>query len=152
MYIMPMQLFPSKLRLALNTVLFIVCYGNTAEPISSKAIVEQSENMNDRTLEPVLQKLAKANVVQSIKGANGGYFVADPDSLTVRHVMEAMLDKPDDGKYTFLGLEEVGHEVVTEIYDGLIEQISYLTFTHLKNRAQEKGLVSPEEPVLSFII
>ncbi|MDH5722277.1 MAG: Rrf2 family transcriptional regulator [Alphaproteobacteria bacterium] len=147
-----MQLFPNKLRLALNTVLFIVCYGNEIEPVSSKTIVEQCENMNDRTLEPVLQKLAKANVVQSIKGANGGYYVDDPDNLTVRHVVEAMLDKPDNGKYTFLGLEDVEHEAATKIYDGLIEKTSYISFAHLKNRAQEKGLISQEEPVLNFVI
>lgn len=147
-----MQLFPNKLRLALNTVLFIVCYGNAAQPVSGKSIVEQCENMNDRTLEPVLQKLAKANIVQSIKGANGGYYVEDPDNLCVRHVMEAMLDAPDEGKHSFLGLEGVGHELAERIYKSLLEQVANMTFAQLKNSAQEKGLVSPEEPVLSFII
>tara|TARA_B100001989_G_C24541989_1_gene468187 strand:+ start:682 stop:1125 length:444 start_codon:yes stop_codon:yes gene_type:complete len=147
-----MQLFPKKLHLALSTVLFIACHGSAIEPVSGKSIVDQCDNMNDRTLEPVLQKLAKGNIVHSIKGANGGYFIADPDNLTVRDVMETMLDAPDTSKYSFSGLEDITHDVFTDVFNTMLEHNSYTTITQLKLNAQEKGYAPSEYPVLTFSI
>ena len=77
-------------------------YGLTAmvelykhNPLKPMQVKEISENtaISQRYLEQLLNKLRKANLVQSIRGAKGGYLLAaDPHEILVKDILIALED------------------------------------------------------------
>lgn len=60
------------------------------EPISIKYISEK-QNVSERYLEQIFSKLKKAGLVKSIRGAQGGYFLARrPDEISVGDILNVL--------------------------------------------------------------
>ena len=60
------------------------------EPISIKYISEK-QNVSERYLEQIFSKLKKADLVKSIRGAQGGYFLARrPDEISVGDILNVL--------------------------------------------------------------
>ena len=60
------------------------------EPISISSIAAR-QNISERYLEQLMAMLKKANLVKSIRGASGGYFLAKPGSkISVGDVLRAL--------------------------------------------------------------
>ena len=59
------------------------------EPVAARELAEL-ERLPADYVEQILLRLRKAGLVESIRGARGGYYLArEPDSITVRDVMTA---------------------------------------------------------------
>ncbi len=59
-------------------------------PISLKTVAER-QNLSDHYLEQLIAMLKKADLVKSIRGARGGYFLArDPSEIKVGDVIRAL--------------------------------------------------------------
>ena len=60
------------------------------EPISIKYISEK-QNVSERYLEQIFSKLKKAGLVKSIRGSQGGYFLArKPDEISVGDILTVL--------------------------------------------------------------
>ncbi len=63
--------------------------GQEASPVAARELAE-SERLPADYVEQILLRLRRAGIVESVRGAKGGYFLArDPDRITVRDVMTA---------------------------------------------------------------
>lgn len=63
-------------------------YGNG--PISLKSIAERQE-ISDHYLEQLIATLRKANLVKSVRGAQGGYMLAsEPQNITVGDIIRTL--------------------------------------------------------------
>lgn len=147
-----MQMISNKVYLAMNAAFFIAYNGNDDLPVAGSAIVEYS-NLNKRALEPVLQRLSNADIIVSVKGAKGGYFMGHPEKTTLRHVAEAFIERIVPEKHEFLGYDAVLDVVLTDGYDEWLENLSQTTFKDLCTRARNSGKMPVQEnPILNFAI
>ena len=76
----------SKGRYALRTMLDLAVY-NTGEPVRLKDIAHR-QDISEKYLEQILSLLNKAGLVNSVRGANGGYYLSRPaDKYTVGEIL-----------------------------------------------------------------
>lgn len=60
------------------------------EPISIKYISDR-QNISERYLEQIFSKLKKAGLIKSIRGAQGGYFLAkEPNDISVGDILNVL--------------------------------------------------------------
>ena len=60
------------------------------EPVSIKSIAER-QNISECYLEQLFSPLRKANLIKSVRGAQGGYILSnDPKDITVAEIMEVL--------------------------------------------------------------
>ncbi len=60
------------------------------EPVSIK-IISERQNISEYYLEQLFSPLRKANLIKSIRGAQGGYILSNsPDKITVAEIMEVL--------------------------------------------------------------
>ena len=60
------------------------------EPVSIKYISEK-QNISERYLEQIFSKLKKANLIKSIRGAQGGYFLSKPpEEISVGDILNVL--------------------------------------------------------------
>ena len=65
-----------------------VSYGEDSLPLQT---VAARQNISEGYLEQIMAKLKKAGLVKSIRGANGGYFLArDPGEISVGDILRAL--------------------------------------------------------------
>jgi len=145
-------MIPNKLYLAMNAAMFIAYNGSEDVPVAGNEIVDYS-NLNKRALEPVLQKLSGANIIVSVKGARGGYFMPTPDKTTLRGVAEAFITNVIPEKHEFLGYDELINSTLLECHQNWLNSLSKVTFAKLCENARSSGFL-PEikEPILNFSI
>jgi Rrf2 family protein len=63
--------------------------GGTATPVAARELAE-AERLPGDYVEQILLRLRRAGIVESVRGAKGGYFLArEPSAITVRDVMTA---------------------------------------------------------------
>ncbi|MBU2488021.1 MAG: Rrf2 family transcriptional regulator [Proteobacteria bacterium] len=96
--------------MALHTMILLACRGVTMTSRDLAAILGGSENH----LSKVLQRLARAGLLNSVRGPRGGFFLARPaDEVSLLEVYEAiegplvptgcLLDRPVCGGMCILG-------------------------------------------------
>src|SRR5512145_1016252 len=63
--------------------------GPATEPIAARELAD-AERLPADYVEQILLRLRRASLVESVRGAKGGYYLArDPSSISVRDVMNA---------------------------------------------------------------
>lgn len=120
-------------------------YGN--EPISLKSIAER-QDISEYYLEQLMAILRKAGLVQSIRGAYGGYLLArKPSEITVGDVLRA-LEGPiglvdcvlEQDAVKCLKYENCITRVVWEkIRDSIIKTIDSITLLDMCNERRQKA-------------
>ena len=76
----------TKGRYALLIMLDLAVY-NTGEPVSLRDIAKRQE-ISEKYLEQIISLLNKGRLVQSVRGAQGGYFLRrDPKDYTVGEIL-----------------------------------------------------------------
>lgn len=147
-----MQMLSNKLYLAMNAALFIAYNGTEDVPVSGSAIVDYC-NLNKRALEPILQRLSGEGLIESIKGAKGGYYMPHPDAVTLRDVADAFITDVVPQKHDFAGYNSVLDDKLEQCYDSWLDSLSDISFKRLCHNARTLGQVAPiNEPVLNFAI
>ena len=119
---------------------------------------EIAERLNGarRGIEPVLQALSRAGVLESVRGPHGGYRLAKrPRDLKLLDVVRAVVEAPDARGENGSG-GRLGTAVVTPLWnemDALCDtHLAALSVDDLLKRAAAKGLKRPSGQPLDFSI
>ena len=79
----------TKGRYGLRAVIDLAMYAKT-EPVSLSDVAER-QNISISYLEQLIAKLKKAGIVQSTRGAQGGYALAkEPEEISVGEILRAL--------------------------------------------------------------
>ena len=87
-----MALFSKKIQVAVNAAFFIAYNATRDNPVTARYITDVYD-LSDRAVEPALQKLVTRDLVQSIKGPNGGYYIARPEEVTLAAILACFVDE-----------------------------------------------------------
>lgn len=124
-------------------------------PLAGAADIADRLGVARRGLEPVLQALSRAGLLDSLRGPRGGYRLARrPRDVALTEVVAAVAegaDPPEDGLSGALQSAVAG-PLWEELEAGLREQLAALTLDDLLRRAQAAGLKRPAAEPLNFAI
>ena len=139
------MMISTKGRYASRLMLDIAINGN-GEPVSLKDIAKRQE-ISEKYLEQIISILNKAGMVQSIRGAQGGYILTrEPKDYTVGQILEVTegslvpVDclkqgtKECDKKQTCATIK-----VWKKIDDAVSNVVDKITLEDMKNWASESG-------------
>lgn len=146
-----MNLLPPRLYTAMNAALFIAYNGRKERPVSGTSIVEFC-GLKERALEPVLQKLSNAGIIVSVKGARGGYYVADLDNVTLRDIVECFVSSPVPKDSEFGGFSQILEDRLVSSYSEWLEVLEETSLRHLCNRALVSQVPTYDAPPLDFVV
>jgi Rrf2 family protein len=145
-----------KLLFAIEAVLDIA-YNAGAAPVQSGEINDR-QGIPRRYLEPVLQQLVRAGILEGVRGPRGGYRLArDRRRITLGDIAQAVkttesvTDPFDVPAGSTLG-QRVVRPVCQELADGWMRQLSSITIEDLCNRAREGGIDSEVREKADFAI
>jgi Rrf2 family protein len=89
-------IFSKTCQAGLKSIAFLASIKNTAKKYSAKELAKAVEE-NDHTLGKVLQLLVKHEIISSLKGPNGGFFIEGKQrQIPVIRIVEVI-----DGKFAF---------------------------------------------------
>lgn len=145
------EIFSSRALLAMQTVIFIAYHGQNGAPVKSSRIIDRYR-LNKRALEPILQTLARAGVVESKQGANGGYIIADAKKVTLRDIAQPFMDKTDSKSLAYSDLRNLLIPSLHAAYEDVLARLDGLTLAEINARADALGISRNEEAPLDFII
>ncbi len=105
------------------------------------SLLAQSTGVTEKYLEQIIALMKKANIVQSLRGASGGYKLTDaPDNITVGRVLRAVEDNLEivdclhkDGCSNKCNC--VSHNLWVKLYDNIN---NYLDTISLLQLAEDK--------------
>lgn len=147
-----MKFLPKKIYLALNTALFIACYARPDSPLTSTAI-ETHCALKRRSLEPVLRKLCRENIITSERGTNGGYYIADPSSVTVGDIVRCFITEDFTRVTGFSDFIDTLQPHMAAGYTDYLESMFGITMQMLADDAKQNGLPDlRRKPALDFVI
>jgi len=90
---------------AIRSVLYLALYGGENNKLGAKAIAEELE-VPPPFLAKLLQKLSRNNLISSLKGPKGGFYLNETDKKnTVLNIIEC-IDGTDTFSACFLGLKQ----------------------------------------------
>lgn len=122
----------------------VVVYFSTLEPKAkvSANIIAENQNIPLRFLLKLLQKLKKADIVESFMGVNGGYALKkSPKDISLKDVIEAV-EGPIHLNRCLLNPEECNnkgpdkcliHNALGNVQEVLIEQLSSINFKDISD-------------------
>lgn len=121
----------------------LVCMACSPQNKFTVKEISESEDISKRYLEQIFSALKKAELIVSIKGAQGGYILARPSKeISVADVLRTLEDtqetsdsrcKPGDMEYT---LEK---EVWKRIEESIKQVTEGISLEDLKNKHYESG-------------
>jgi Rrf2 family protein len=141
----------TKGRYGLRAMVDLAVY-SAGDHISLKSIAER-QNISEGYLEQVFSTLRKAGLINSIKGAQGGYAIADrPDKITVGNVLRALegnlsvIDDKSMDEKTNDKIEDCIRQKVWSIINGSIDDVvDNMTLEDLMN--EYKKMTNTEAPM-----
>jgi Rrf2 family transcriptional regulator, iron-sulfur cluster assembly transcription factor len=129
--------------------------GRGGGALAGAAEVAERLGVARRGLEPVLQALSRAELLESVRGPRGGYRLARrPREITLAEVLAGVVEgsePAEDGLSGALQTAIVG-PLWEEMESGLRERLAALTLEDLLRRAQAAGLRRPSAEPLNFAI
>jgi Rrf2 family protein len=130
--------------------------GGGGGTLAGAAEVAERLGVARRGLEPVLQTLSRAELLESVRGPRGGYRLARrPREIPLSDVLAAVAegsDPAEDGGLTGALQAAVVWPLWDELETGLRERLAGLTLEDLLRRAQAAGLKRPSAEPLNFAI
>lgn len=116
----------TKGRYALRLMLDLAVY-NTGEPISLKDIAKRQE-ISEKYLEQIISVLSKGGMVQSVRGAQGGYFLRrEPRDYTVGEILrltEGDLAPVDCVGASGVSCDHKGDCITVEVYERINQAVN----------------------------
>ncbi len=140
----------SPTALALAALTAIAHHGSPAEPVRAASLVAHYR-LPARALEPVLQLLSRLHLVQTLRGAKGGYFIEKPEEITVRQIVETLQPTllPDHALAAFTPTLSKALRPAQEAW---LEQCARITVADLAAATAADGLNRRLEPGWDFMI
>lgn len=135
-----------KLQVAIEAVVFIALHG-AGGPVQSRDITKR-QAIAPRYLEPILQRLGRAGVIEGIRGPRGGYRLArERRRITVGEIVRTLLEDGDDGPSARTKKSDLGRSVIEPFWNEaereFLAHLDGVTVEELCRRARDRGL-SPE--------
>ena len=140
--------------MAVSVMLDVAFHGGRAATVSAADIAERL-GLARRGMEPLLQLLSRAGLLESVRGPRGGYRLGRPrrdirlaDVVTVALAEDA---EPTDGPSGRLQTAVVDR-LWSDLEDQARAQLAALTLDDLIRRAAAAGLRRPTAEPISFAI
>jgi Rrf2 family protein len=149
-----MLLRQDRALLAIDIVLDVAFHAGRGGDVTGAAEIAERLLAHRRGIEPILQALTRAALLDSTRGPKGGYRLARaPRAIPLIEVIEAVLDveeaRPEPaGKLA----AAVTAPLWTELDGALRERLAMLTIGDLLRRAAAAGLRRPQTEPLDFAI
>lgn len=132
-------------KYVIRAVLFLAEKSNVKQKFSASEIAE-SLDISVYFIAKLLQQLAKKNIISSVKGPSGGFYLTEQNlQLKVRNILDVLEIKNifDD---CFLGLPQCGdehpcpvHFIVKDFKTNLLEKFEHQTIAEFTDEVQENG-------------
>ena len=145
-----------KMIFALEAVVDIAYHGG-AEPVQSRDISRRQE-IPQRYLEQVMQRLVKAGILKGVRGPRGGYRLARErrrilvaDVAKVVFELEAKEDVVEKGTTSALA-EKVVRPLWRDLRESLMQELAGITIEDLCKRAKAEGIKNESQEVADYSI
>lgn len=149
-----MLLRRDRALMAIDIVLDVAFHAGRGTEVTGAADIADRLGAQRRGIEPVLQALTRAELLDSTRGPRGGYRLARaPRAITLMAVVEAVVDG-DDGAPEPAGklAAAVSAPLWAELDATLREKLTMLTVADLLRRAALAGFRRPQSEPLDFAI
>ena len=139
------MIYTDSAKYALRAVTHIAGHDDPQAPVSATEIAE-AEGIPPYYMAKVLQDLARAKVLKSVRGRGGGFRLAQPANKT--HVLDVIAAVEDIGRITeecVLGLDECNDTVSCPMHDtwkrfreSLLKRLGRMTVADLAKEMKRK--------------
>jgi len=149
----PPLLRQDRTLLALDIVLDVAFHVGRGAEVTGASDIADRLGAARRGIEPLLQSLSRADILDSIRGPRGGYRLARAArDLTLLEIMEAVIE--DEGEAPPAGklAAAVTGKLWRELDGVLREKLAGVTIAELLRRAAAAGLRRPVSEPLDFVI
>lgn len=150
-----MYLKNDRILTAVSIMLDVAFYAGRSGMVSGSDIAKRSGLLR-RGIEPVLQTLSRAYLLESVRGPKGGYRLArSPRVIVLRDIAQAV-----GGNDTMRGSEGIENPLFENVIspfwgtlNAMIEsRLGEMTLTDLLAKAEKEGLKRPQQTPFSFTI
>ncbi len=145
-----------KMIYALEAVVDVAYNGRTG-PVQSRDITRR-QNIPQRYLEQVMQRLVRAGILKGIRGPKGGYNLARErrrisvgEIAQVVNKMDINKDKRDALSQSPMGVKVI-NPLVEDLNNGIIEKLNNITLQDLCQQAAKEGIKIESEKNFTFTI
>ncbi|VAV94556.1 Predicted transcriptional regulator of cysteine synthase, Rrf2 family [hydrothermal vent metagenome] len=145
-----------KMIYALEAVVDVAYNGRTG-PVQSRDITRR-QNIPQRYLEQVMQRLVRAGILKGVRGPKGGYNLARErrrisvgEIAQVVNKMDINKDKRDALSQSPMGVKVI-NPLVEDLNNGIIEKLNNITLQDLCQQAANEGIKIESEKNFTFTI
>ena len=145
-----------RLLFALDAMLDIAYHG-AGDPVTSLDLTERL-GVSRRYLEPVLQELGRAGLLDSVRGPGGGYRLARPrdqimlgEILRVVRMLDQGADPLVDEQGSALGMAVIW-PMVTSLLEKLGQELDIISLDVLCQQARHAGIPSAAVERMDYVI
>jgi Rrf2 family protein len=150
----PMLIRRDRAMVAVTVMLDVAFHGSRTSTVSAADIAERL-GLARRGMEPLLQALSRAGLLESVRGPRGGYRLGRPrrdirlsDIVAVAVAEEAESNEGPSGRLQAAVVDRLWGE----LEDGARAQLATLTLDDLIRRAAAAGLRRPTAEPITFAI
>ena len=148
-----MLLRRDRALLAIDIVLDVAFHAGRGTEVTGAAEIAARLGAQRRGIEPLLQALTRAGLLDSTRGPKGGYRLARaPRAIPLIAAVEAVLDADDAPEPAGRLAAAVTAPLWGELDAGLRERLATLTIGDLLRRAASAGFRRPQTEPLDFAI
>jgi Rrf2 family transcriptional regulator, iron-sulfur cluster assembly transcription factor len=145
-----------RAQTAVAVALDIAFHAGRGGQLAGAAEVAERLGVSRRGLEPVLQALSRAGLLDSLRGPRGGYRLARrPREIALQDIIAAVGDAPPEAPEAGLAgrlQAAVVAPLWQELDAALRDRLAALTLDELLRRAAAAGLRQPAAEPLNFVI
>ena len=145
---------PKRTLVAIEAVLDIA-YNAGGVPVQSTDITAR-QGIARRSLEPILQQLTRAGILEGVRGPKGGYRLARERRRISLGEIVRVVAGADDAEIADAAGSELGQRVVRPLWVDLgadvMGRLNGVTLEDLCRRAHDAGIASQSANTLDFTI
>ncbi len=145
-----------KMIYALEAVVDVAYNGRTG-PVQSRDITRR-QNIPQRYLEQVMQRLVRAGILKGVRGPKGGYNLARErrrisvgEIAQVVNKMDINKDKRDALSQSPMGVKVI-NPLIEDLNNSIIERLDNITLQDLCQQAADEGIETESEKNFTFTI
>jgi Rrf2 family protein len=139
-------IFSAKCEYGIKAMLDLSINGLPEQPVQVRVIADRAE-IPEGFLEQIMSDLRRAGLVESIRGAHGGYVLARPaEAINLADVIEAidgpvtpggcLRETPDPGSGTSIAVIQ---DVWLDVRDCVMDVLSTMDLAHLREKLLRKN-------------
>ncbi|ABI61805.1 RrF2 family transcriptional regulator [Granulibacter bethesdensis] len=149
-----MLLRRDRAMVAISVMLDVGFHGSRTNTVSAADIAERI-GLARRGMEPLLQSLSRAGLLESVRGPRGGYRLGRPKrDIRVSDIVAVAVADDGEGHEGPTGRLQVAvvDRLWTELEETVRAQLAAITLDDLLKRAAAAGLRRPAAEPITFVI